>query len=310
VFNAINFKTIVTPGELLLNDTANFNPVHIVTVKNTGSTVQKYSITHSPAGTANALQPGTIFPQDFPIPLTNNPAEVIIAPSTLLVFPGQEEIFSVTFFPPKGVNASALPIFSGFIQITSATENLHVSYLGLAAALKNQQVVDNTDEFFGFETPAIINGNNDVQDGPETYTFVGDDFPTVLFRLVAGTPALKIDLVDPNIQVATDLKRGLFSGGLFSGWWPGIFRPQGTFGKVKTIGPILEFDWIPRNDDDPTAGFSTISLSPPVFANNTVIPNGNYRLLLRVLKITGDPTNENDYEAYLSPEIGIAVPPS
>lgn len=42
-----------------------------------------------------------------------------------------------------------------------------------------------------------------------------------------------------------------------------------------------------------------------VFANGTVIPNGSYKVLLRALRVTGDPTNEADYESWLSPIINV-----
>jgi hypothetical protein len=43
------------------------------------------------------------------------------------------------------------------------------------------------------------------------------------------------------------------------------------------------------------------------FANGTVIPNGNYRVLMRSLRVTGDPTNEADYDSWLSPIIGVVA---
>lgn len=51
VNNAIHFTTLVTPGELLLNDTANFKGVHTITVKNTGKTRQTFKLSHAPVGT-------------------------------------------------------------------------------------------------------------------------------------------------------------------------------------------------------------------------------------------------------------------
>jgi hypothetical protein len=45
-----------------------------------------------------------------------------------------------------------------------------------------------------------------------------------------------------------------------------------------------------------------------VFANQTVIPNGEYRVLLRALKVTGNPKNEADYESWVSPVFKVAVP--
>ena len=41
------------------------------------------------------------------------------------------------------------------------------------------------------------------------------------------------------------------------------------------------------------------------FLNGTAVPNGQYRMLIRALKITGDPKDECDYEAYLTPILGV-----
>jgi hypothetical protein len=68
--------------------------------------------------------------------------------------------------------------------VTSGSEDFHVSYIGLAASLKDKQVVDNTDVFFGIPLPALLDSQGDVQTGPTNYTFVGEDFPALLFRYV------------------------------------------------------------------------------------------------------------------------------
>ena len=57
-------------------------------------------------------------------------------------------------------------------------------------------------------------------------------------------------------------------------------------------------------------GFNTFEFDTPTFANGTTIPNGLYKLLLRVLKVTGNPNNEADFESWLSPIVGIQVPSS
>lgn len=86
------------------------------------------------------------------------------------------------FTLPKNVDAKTFPLYSGFIHVISGTEDLHVSYIGLGASLKDKQVVDNTDEFFGVPLPAILDSEGDVQTDPTNYTFVGEDFPTLLWR--------------------------------------------------------------------------------------------------------------------------------
>jgi len=90
-----------------------------------------------------------------------------------------------TFFPPSGLDASLYPVYSGAIEITSSGSDVtHVSYLGLAASLKNKQVVDNTDKFYGYKLPAILDGAKAVQTAPKNYTFANGDFPSLLWRLV------------------------------------------------------------------------------------------------------------------------------
>ena len=161
-----------------------------------------------------------------------------------------------------------------------------------------------------------------------SFTFQNGDFPSILYRLVFGTPTLLFDLVAANFDrsalVQRDLQTRSSMGDFISNvedngetelksWWADLFstwagvKPAGTFGRVPTIGPLAQFDYNPRHaqSDQPGQGFSVFSLSEPAFANNTRIPNGRYRILMRALKVTGDPTDQNDYESFLSPVIGI-----
>lgn len=188
----------------------------------------KYCGSHPNLIKDGSLQ-GTIFPATGPVPLTTASASAIILQPTFDVQPGQSHTSIVLFTLPRG-DATTFPVYSGFIQVTSGSENLHVSYIGLGASLKNKQVIDNTDVFFGVKLPLLLDSVGDVQTQPKNYTFVGQDFPTLVFRfvvqicpfdflslnetysLVFGTPTFRVDLVDPNIQLAGTLsKRGLFS---------------------------------------------------------------------------------------------------
>jgi hypothetical protein len=62
---------------------------------------------------------------------------------------------------------------------------------------------------------------------------------------------------------------------------------------------------LPQDFTDDGNGFYKHYLKKPTFANKTVIPNGVYRMLLRALKATGDPTKEEDYEVYASSTFGV-----
>ncbi|KAF9547696.1 subtilisin-like protease [Agrocybe pediades] len=314
VFSAIHTTTIVSPGELILNDTANFKPIQTFTVKNTGKTLKKFKLSHVPAGTALTVEPGTIFASDGPVPLSSTAASVTIIPNTLILLPGQSQTVLTTFKPPTGLDPSTFPVFSGFIQIAgpTAADTAHVSYLGLQGSLKNKQVIDDTDEFFGVPTPALLDAAGDVQSGPVNYTFVGDDVPTLVWRLAFGTPAFRADLVSSNINFKPTI-----TSRSFGNFGPFFTFPSphngGTFAQVKIVGPLAEFDFVSRNNDDTTPGgegSNSFVLETPTFANGTTIPNGSYRVLIRALRVTGDPKNEADYESWLSPVLGIQASPS
>ena len=328
-FKALTATTIVSPGQLLLNDTAFFNGKQTFTVINTGSKAVTYKLSHTPAGTAHTLINDSIQPALYPVPLTADFAQLSLSSDTLYLKPGEKKDVTVSFTAPTITNRT-IPVYSGWIEVAGQEtgECLSVTYLGIAARLKESKVIDNTDFFFGVPIPALIDGNGNIATQETSFTFQNGDFPSILYRLVFGSPTLLFDLVaadfDRSVLVQRDLQRrsrmGDFIGNVedngeteLKSWWAGLFstwagvKPAGTFGRVPTIGPLAQFDYNPRHAQSatPGQGFSVFSLSEPVFANNMRIRDGRYRVLMRALKVTGDPTDQNDYESFLSSVIGI-----
>ncbi|KAI1795562.1 peptidase S8/S53 domain-containing protein [Ganoderma leucocontextum] len=187
-------------------------------------------------------------------------------------------------------------------------ESYHVTYLGLVAALKDTHVVDNSDTFFGVKIPAIFDSNSNAVNTTQNFTFQGTDFPSVVSRLNFGTPLIRFDLVKPDIKLTTSLSRRDEGVHVFERWdysFPWDSKPN-TFATVQTVGPLFAATYQPRNSNqNDGTGFNEIALQQPQFTNGTTIPNGPYRILLRALKVTGDPTQEKDFESWLSPVIGI-----
>ncbi|KAI0744031.1 subtilisin-like protease [Daedaleopsis nitida] len=315
-FNAIHAEVFVSPSQLVTNDTAHFRGLQTFTVKNNGKAKKSFKITHIPAGTAMTIQDGNIRPALGPVPLSATAASVNVVPQSFTVAPGHSQLVSVLIAPPRGLPAAQMPVFSGFLEVANAEESYHVTYLGAAGALKDVSVVDNTDVFFGTKLPTLVNATGGFFDGPANFTFANGDFPSLITRLNFGTAKMRFDLVDPNLKIATTLstreaeaeadERHVFERSLFSFPWP--WPTSGTFAKVKTLGALFEADFQPRNTEvDDVTGFNELSISNK-FANGTAIPNGSYRILLRALKVTGDPTKEEDYESWLSPVLGFQAP--
>lgn len=85
-----------------------------------------------------------------------------------------------------------------------------------------------------------------------------------------------------------------------------ISPPGITTQVLSFVAAVIYVDHFLQDPND--NGFVSIAIDPPTFANGTTIPNGQFRLLLRALKVTGDPTNEADFESFLSPIIGVNAP--
>jgi hypothetical protein len=161
-----------------------------------------------------------------------------------------------------------------------------------------------------------LNALGNATTAVETYTFVDKDYPSILFRLAMGTRKLVFDLVAENTTVpntinppaAAKTKRDILDDlvNWFLGWLNGSTGDHdGTYAQITTVGGLQTYEYNPRHTEstDPDVGYSTFGLSNNTFANNTRIPNGRYRILLRALKITGSMKEEADYEAWLSPVV-------
>jgi hypothetical protein len=176
-----------------------------------------------------------------PVPLSTSYASVKFNSNKFTLSPGQSHDVVATITPPAGIDATTFPVYSGFIHVTSGAESVHATYLGLAASVKDKQVVDNTDIVFGITIPTLLDSTGNVQDAPINYTFVGEDAPTVLWRQAFGTPLLRLDLVPANTSFAPTLnKRTPISFATKKG---------GSFAQVSTVGALLEQPYLGRNDE-------------------------------------------------------------
>jgi hypothetical protein len=135
---------------------------------------------------------GTIFTNLGYVPLTNDSITVDLSTYSFNLEPGQSQAVVARFTAPP-VNTSTFPLYSGFIQIDALLDNgsnetTHVSYLGLAASLKDKDTLDNTNVTLGYQIPVVLEPSGDAQTIPRNYTFSivnGTlDFPTVQMRCV------------------------------------------------------------------------------------------------------------------------------
>ncbi|KAI0713864.1 hypothetical protein C8Q76DRAFT_796784 [Earliella scabrosa] len=311
VFKAIHADVVVSPMELITDDTAPFCALHMFTVKNTGKAMKSFKITQVPAGTALTIH--IILPALGQAPLRDKAASITVLPKS----PDRSQIVTVVITPTKGLDAKQLPVFSGFLEITNGAESYHVTYLSVAVALKHVAVVDNTDIFFGVKLHALADGEGNFFTDLTNCTFVGDNFAQLISRLNFGAAKFRVDLVDPAIQLATALNTheakaeaegmhvlrcSIFGFPIFS--FP---QPKGgSIAKVKTRSALFKAGFQLRNSEiDDRTDHNLLSVVMPVVREQD---SAAYRLLLHRLKVTREPTKEVDFESWLSTIIGVQAP--
>ncbi|CAE6398441.1 unnamed protein product [Rhizoctonia solani] len=325
VYDAVRNTGSLTPAEILLNDTAYFKGTHTLKLRNGGKKLVTYTLTHVPAGTANTIT--GIEANLGPVPLVGNAATVSFTPDKIIVPAGATVSIHITIKAPTGLDPAMFPVYSGYIKATGSDNTvLQSTYLGVAAKLKDAKILDSTDAYFSVKLPLIVDseGNPVPPEGSVTYTMNGSDTPVVIYRLVQGTPLMRVDLIDSKTKVTTNQRRsaetdiepakrcgdaeGPYSKRSIMDWLLPIKGKHcgGTFANMKTLGVLYQEDYLPRNSAAGTAaanGYSALQFI--AYANGTAIPDGSYKLLVRALKITGNAKAEEDYEVWTSPIIQI-----
>ncbi|KZW03532.1 pyrolysin [Exidia glandulosa HHB12029] len=280
-YAAVKTTTIVSPGQILLNDTEHIQKTQVFTITNKSNKIKTYKIGHVPAGTALTVVATTEELQVPPVPESTIGATVKFGLNTVILLPGFSLPVIATFTPPKGIEAHRLPVYSGWITITSGDEVHRISYMGVAASLRQDKTI--------LHNPFLIDGEGTILKEPKNITFAGND---ILWHLLHfGTQLLQIDLVPANTPFT-----------------PTIPLSKRTQVKTtKSLGVLNKFTLVDRNVNSAYGDnlFTNIAMREPVFENGTRIPTGQYKILGRALRVFGDPKVEEDYQSWLSPVIGF-----
>ncbi|KAF8714638.1 Subtilisin-like protein, partial [Rhizoctonia solani] len=322
VYNAIKNTGSLLPAEILLNDTAYFQGTHTLVVRNGGTQDVTYKFSHVPAGTVNTI--GGIQPYLGPLGLIDSSAVATIEPAEVIVPAGSSASINVTLSSPTALDKTQFPVYSGYIRATgSDNSTLQSTYIGVAAALKDMKIIDNTNAYFGdVQIPVVVSALGDPvpSNGSAVFTMSASDYPIVIGRLVAGSALIQFDLIDSQQSLTANQRRAKYGGEkhpidlrapLYKrstwGWlFTNRFQTTGSFAAVSTLGTLFQEHYTPRNNGAATAeegGYYVIPINQ--YANGTTIPDGRYRILFRALKITGNHELEEDYETWTSPTIVV-----
>ncbi|GAA6022877.1 hypothetical protein JCM11491_007028 [Sporobolomyces phaffii] len=317
VDQAVNRKTLISPSIIQLNDTAYFNRSQPLTVTNNGDSALTYTLSWTNAqgvATYNNGASNQVIPSTSPAAVNAATAlRVAFSSRYVTLAPGQSKTVTVTVSPPNlaATDIDKFPFYSGWVKVNaqSTNESYSIPFFGLGAKMIDMPVLDTTDVALGVNLPFIATGE-DIATGPATYST--SDPPTVYFRLAAGTRHLAVDLVDADLE--------------YNATVPAVMNPAQrlvkrssnellkrasptNYADVATVGSIYSPPYAPARDylvSYSPAPFSDYELPILTYTNKnnvneTVALNTPYRVLIRALKITADPTPSSSYESWLSP---------
>jgi subtilisin family serine protease len=133
-WNAVHASGIPSVSKLVLNDTDHFERYHNFTIRNTGSQEVTYSLSSQGAPSFYTLNPGSNSPaRPNQLQLFRQYADIMFSAAKITVGPGEEVKVTFQVSTPGAVNATRLPIYSGFIYLGGSNgEKLSLPYIGVA----------------------------------------------------------------------------------------------------------------------------------------------------------------------------------
>ncbi|KAK8076725.1 hypothetical protein PG994_003997 [Apiospora phragmitis] len=295
-YDAVFAKTLFDVQSLRLNDTDHFVANHTFTIQNTGSDEATYEIGHMKAPTMYAkisTLRGDML-AGYPNPTVDSWAELSFSPdvfaenqranvctalySVITVPGGGSAQVAVTIVPPQGVNATRLPVYSGYVSVNSTrAEHLVLPYLGVVGSMHSAPVLTSTGVFLAnYGSPADANASYTLPTPDPAYEPVpGDEgrLPNMLLDLVMGTRQLHVHVVALGEEGATNNT---------------MKTPTG----IPCLGPLA--GWPMRY----LAALSQRAYFLGLLADGTVLPQGSYKMVASALRIFGDETVAEDWDVF------------
>lgn len=287
-YQAIYTSSVLDVPNISFNDTEHFVPEANFTITNRGSSPITYSIAYTNAATAYTLpDDGSTYPSAFPADLTTTSASLSFSSKLVTVVPGGSEIVLVTLTPPEGLTTSRIPVYSGFINLNATNgDHLHLPYAGVASSLRDAVVLDPS---IGY--PYLTSSSDSLQTPVSADTIFRISLSNTTTNAtspsnssITGVPELVIGLTLPSALIRADLIPQSNASTTYTN--------TTTILGVKTLGPIAGSPSVyqPRGNAWSQAFYG-------VLGDGSRVPEGSYSVLVRALRIFGNPDDEADYDS-------------
>lgn len=299
-YDAAFAKTVPGVENLSLNDTEHFAGAHTFSLENTGTQETTYVLGHMETPTMYTLAPDAASPikAGFPNPTVDVWAKIRFNANSVVVPAGGAANVTVTFTAPSGgdLNATLLPVYSGYISVNSTRgdEHLVIPYLGVAGSMRSVPILQASSSYLAdygspaeagrvyalprpdpADLPVLNNPNKDPVHIPDT-----GKTPNMLVQPVLGTRALHVDVVVVSAN----------SSGNYVGEEGNGQNSKKTPTGRPCFGALAGYPQAYVSRDEKRAFFQGL------LADGTVLATGTYRLVASALRVFGDEAKEEDWD--------------
>lgn len=303
-------KTALSIDALALLDIPNFKSQQSFTITNEGDQSYTFKTGHSPAVTVNTFKPGSSRVSTT-VETVSGSAQAQVSPATFTLAPKSSQNIQVTFTLPSGLSPELLPVYSGYISVLSDAdcERHTLPYYGIAGVMRNTKILDT-----GFDTeqagkllPRLTDANREPLQGP--VTFGAGSGIVIRYRLAFGSPYTRMDVISAN-STLTDSGPSPAAMQSMPDIGANFTLSKGTFMGANLLGmiPTSNSTYAPRtvSTDTIVLPWSGTLIPPGQTQSSSVIPSGSYKILLRALRVNGNPYTDADFDYWLSPVITVA----
>ncbi|KAL2075141.1 hypothetical protein VTL71DRAFT_83 [Oculimacula yallundae] len=284
-YQMIRGGIVISEANLALNDTANFVKSPSFYVENTGKTSMTYVLSHQPAVNSYAFDAsyGTADNYGvvaFPPQMDEKYSSVVISPSTLTIAPGAKKRVSISVTSDASLNSKLVPVYSGFIKVTSSSgEVAGIPYAGVAAKMNDIPIADPSLNIYDNSLVAGLlpySGPGKTASGSiDSYKPRSGSYPVYYWANTFATKSIRFDIVNVNGT------NPVFAAGL------------ATTGSIAGY----PYTWNARL----LPGQYAQSIFTGVLDDKTVVKSGVYKMVLRMAKAFADPAKGREYETFETP---------
>lgn len=280
-YDAAFTTTHISTKGISFNDTDNFRSATF-TIRNFGSKAVTYRLGNSPALSMSTLGRQSGRPLEFPNSIIAAAAHLDFSDTSVRIPPNGRANITVkpTLVTGSGFEDYLLPIYSGYVTINGSNgEDLAIPYLGVDGSMYSALVMTRDEPTNGFPPEAASSFRNKTvftvpYPSPDRLPLApsfgtNDASPSINFNLNFGTRILRADVIplSSNYSRPTTTVLGRRIAGSVAGY------PKQYLSRMPQY---VSFD-------------GTLD-------DGTIVPEGEYRVSIRALKIFGDPDKPYDYE--------------